>query len=125
LATNGCGIVDLGNYDIGIIEYSGMRAEISVPDVVQAGTDFTVTLETFGGGCVGRSHTRVDAIGSNAIVTPVDEHSGADDCTADLVILDHSTSLRFEDRGAASVIIRGRVEPPGDVVERTFAVSVE
>lgn len=125
LATNGCGIFDLGRYDVGIIEYHGMTAEMAVPEVVQAGADFTVTLETFGGGCVGKSHTRVDAVGTSAIVTPVDEHSGAENCTADLRILDHSTLLRFDGRGSATVIVRGRVEPPGGVIERTFTVSVE
>jgi len=126
LALSACDILSLGDDQrLGVIQFYGDTSEIAVPGVVQSGSGFTVAFFTFGGGCVTQGHTNVQVAGTSVVITPIDVHSGSDICTADLRFLDHTTSVRLNETGVGSVVIRGQVEPGGQLTQRTFSILVE
>ncbi len=119
-----CGIMGLGDEEMGFIVFHGAVAEVAVPGVVNAGTDFTVELQTFGGGCDSKGNTRVVIDGSVAVVTPFDDH-GSGACVDMRVFFDHTTSVRLDAPGPATVVIHGRIEPGGRDTTWTYPVQVQ
>ena len=97
---------------VGITEfYNESDDVVLVPDSVQAGEAFTVTVQTYGGGCTEADDIEVSIAEGVAVLTPYDltyipgENEGCDDI---LKRLSHATQLTFEQPGSASLQIRGR-----------------
>ena len=80
-----------------------------MPDTVQAGTEFTVQVTTYGNGCYRKGETEVAASGSVVTITPWDYVDlGAGACPDLLLTFVHETTVAFPEPGAASVVIVGR-----------------
>jgi hypothetical protein len=95
---------------------------IEMPEAVQAGEAFTVTVRTVGGnGCWQRHRTDVSLSGLSAAITPIDAHvrRRGTMCTQAIIDIIHEATLRFDEAGIAEVEIRGR---DGTAV-RTVAVE--
>jgi hypothetical protein len=110
---------------VGVIEYYGDTAEISVPGTATVGDEFTVVLHTFGNSCVSKDHTRVNVDQSVVTVTPHDVYALGTACSDTVTLVDHTTWPWVEQPGYTTVIIRGRVEPGGQIKEKTYSVLVE
>jgi hypothetical protein len=123
LAIAGCDLITGVHEDrtVGWIGYPDDLA-IEIPEAVQAGEAFTVTVRTLGpDGCWRRHRTDVVVSGLTATVTPIDAdvRRRGTGCTDAIVDIIHEATLRFEEAGTAGVEIRGR---DGTVV-RTVAVE--
>jgi hypothetical protein len=109
---------------VGVIEYYGDTAAISVPAVATVGEMFTIVLHTFGNSCVSKDHTRVHVDQNVVTVTPHDVYALRETCTDSVTLVDHTTWPWVERPGYTTVIIRGRVEPGGRIEEKTYSVLV-
>jgi hypothetical protein len=118
--------------DVGVIEHygDGPAGLIDAPAVVRAGQDFTVTVRTFGGGCVsaaGASVTyhRPPAL-DLAVVVPYDNTRvpAGVACTSDLRRAPRDVTLRFTTPGAATIRVEGRREPGGGRAALEVPVTV-
>ena len=98
---------------------------IDVPATVAAGSPFAVEVTTYGGGCVSEGYTQVSLTGRSAIVTPWDRNSGGEICTLELRSFRHSATLRFDERGIATVTIRGMRVPGDEPVQFDRHIVVE
>jgi len=81
---------------------------------------FDVAVRTYGGGCVDQGDTEVTISGADAEVRPFDIFvTRAPDnyvCTDILKLFTHRATLRFTQAGPATVRIRGRNEPGGEII---------
>lgn len=104
---------------VGIVEFHGDPVVIDVPDTVDASVPFTVGVRTYGGGCERIGPTEVTVEAQSAVVVPYDYTQSAEDvaCTAELKTFEHQVALRLDVPGQATVTIRGRELPSGDVRE--------
>ncbi|TVR60216.1 MAG: hypothetical protein EA422_14185 [Gemmatimonadales bacterium] len=119
---------------LGAIEHYGDPARIEVPSHVSAGEPFTVTVTTYGGGCVSQGEVEVSLSGRQATVSPYDYDVRADRrvtlppntiCTAVLQHFTHEAELRFDHAGPARVTIRGQRRPSGEVISVNRTVLVQ
>jgi hypothetical protein len=116
--------------ELGIIEFYGDRTGVlELPESVRAGHDVTVTVRTFGGGCVSAAGTGVRYRGALAVVLPYDNPSSrapaGTGCLDVLLRPLHTVNLRFPTPGRATVRVEGRREPGGGstAVEGTLTVT--
>lgn len=97
---------------------------ISVPDSVDAKTDFTVSFSTDGGGCMMAGDTKVTMIDSRtAEIRGYDsriEHPTA--CTADLKFYLHTATLQFAQSGSAIVRLVGAYNDTTITIARPVVV---
>jgi hypothetical protein len=85
--------------------------QLSLPDTVEPGVPFTVTLETYGNGCYRKGTTEVTQEGDSALIVPLDYRSlTADACDDILLTFEHEALLSFDASGENTVIVRGRGE---------------
>ena len=101
---------------------------IDTPDAVNAATPFTVTVRTFGGGCIDQGDTQSSIVGSTVEVRPFDIFAtnlpSNYACPDILRYYAHSVSIRLDQRGSATIRVIGRVAP-GDTIttfERAIVV---
>ncbi len=99
---------------IGVIAFYHDPVVITVPDTVVAGRSFSVSVRTYGGGCVGQEDTEVWSTGLSIDITPYDVHSGARICTDILKAFDHTATLTVMEPGTAQIRFHGR-QLPDDV----------
>jgi hypothetical protein len=125
LSSSGCGLLGLGEEErLGLLSLYGEEAVISVPQSVERGERFAVNFYTFGGGCTSRGRTELSTRGPEADITPYDIHSNDRICPSNVAFLDHTTWLRLDVAGAATIRVHGRVEDDRRVV-REFEVLVQ
>ena len=108
----GCDLLTGPSQDrqIGEIGYPN-NVEITIPDSVQSGQAFIVSVRTFGSdGCWRDDGTDVEVRGLIATVTPYDIHrvEAGTACTQAIIEIKHSAQLTFVGSGAAQVSVRGR-----------------
>ena len=111
----------------------GTEGVLTAPDTVTAGEDFTITISTFGGGCVtvGDAAVVVNAAGADVLVYDFTSALTADAvCDASLVRLTHTVTLRFDQPGEMHLRVWGRhLGPDGPalgeptVIEHTLTVQ--
>jgi hypothetical protein len=88
---------------------------IVVPDTVDAGAAFDVTVFTIGeSGCWSAAGQEVTVSGRLVEMRPYDVHSGAEICTLVLGYLRHGAVLRLEERGEWVIRVHGRRARHGD-----------
>lgn len=95
---------------VGAIGYPD-NLDITVPDTVQAGEAFTVTVRTLApNGCWRKDRTEVRVSGLIAQVTPYDIYRVERDenCTAEPVSITHTATVTFGSAGDGRVDILGR-----------------
>jgi hypothetical protein len=114
---------------LGWIKLHNDAVVVAVPSTVARGVDFDVTVRTYGGGCVDQGDTEVTLSGADAEVRPFDifvvEMPGGYGCTDILKLFTHRATLRFTQAGTATVRIRGRAEPGGEIIVVERQVSVQ
>lgn len=110
LSTSACdiwGSPGFGAYSV--LVSLGDTAEISVPDSAGVGETFSVSIETFGGGCVVAAiRTDLEIRDSVARIFPWDFDSGESDCPDTPLFLHHEVELSFSQPGTAIIDIIGR-----------------
>lgn len=101
---------------------------IEAPKRVARGEEFTVTVTTYGSGCIGKGDTASQVSGLVADVTPYDwevvrlpPNTG---CTVSVELHEHVATLRFDQAGDARVVIRGRRKPSGEVISVERRIEV-
>jgi len=110
---------------VGVVLTSGDTGAVTIPAAVDAGTPFTVVVETFGGGCTEMDGTDVFTDGLVADVTPydvVDRSSVV--CPAIVRTFEHSAALVFSTKGEATVRVHGRALSPDTSWVRQYSVNV-
>ena len=99
---------------------------IEVPDTVSVSVPFSVSVRTFGGGCMRVGPTEVVINGLDAQVTPFDYTVVGDGvlCIQIVSSFDHEASLTFATVGSATITIRAKQEPGDLPFERIHPVWV-
>lgn len=114
---------------IGVIEELNTGEDaIVVPDVVQAGEEFEVTVTTSGrNSCVREDRTEVEVEGSSAEITPYDVTSERSDggCAQVIVHLTRTETITFDEPGPALIVVYGRSFHDNDIHPHEFEVVVE
>jgi len=106
-----CSLLDPTFSEPALIILGRDTAEIAAPEAVGRGLAFEVSVGTFGGGCtriIGRTETKVS--GMLAEIRPYNETWRDRVCPSNIVILRHTTSLRFDEAGVATIRIVGDQE---------------
>ena len=101
-------------------------AKLTVPDSVNTGESFTVSVGVFGGGCT-REHARpiVRVRGDTAEIRPRMRRMVSDSCTANLLILSQEVPVRFAAPGVALVRVVGVLKgPPSDSSSQIYTRPV-
>ncbi len=114
--------------EVGIIQgLSAESPEIEIPETVQAGEDFTVTIRTgWHNGCARMDTVEVTEEGPAAVtLTPYDIITNGGHCTQQTQTFVHTATLRFSEPGTAQVTIRGRSSGNSGVISVQRAVTVE
>ena len=98
---------------------------IHVPDTVEAGVPFEVSVRTYAGGCI--SHERIDIrIERDTVhIRPLHRDSGHEVCTDDLVVSDHTLTIRLTTPGRTEVVFHGASGLGGSAVAFSRTVEVE
>lgn len=101
---------------------------LDAPDTVAAGVPFTVSVRTYGGGCIDEGDTQVGIDGQTVEIRPFDVFpTDLPDnyaCPSILRFYSHIASVRLDRAGVATLRAIGRVSP-GDsttTIERTLVV---
>ena len=110
---------------VGIIVFHGDPVVIEVPDTVQAGVSFEVSVRTYGGGCHSEGGTTVQVSSLSADITPFDLHSGARVCTDILNMFTHEAALSLEEPGVALIRFHGMQMPEDSLVTVVREVLVQ
>lgn len=105
----------------------GTAPNIVAPDTVQAGVPFSVTVTTYGGGCIMPGETATIRSTSTVEVRPFEWFVAAGQnvaCTDDLRILPHTVSVTLPTPGTATLRVIGRQQPEGATIslERLLVV---
>ena len=97
---------------------------ISVPDSVDAKTDFTVSFSTDGGGCMKGGDTKVTMIDSRtAEIRGYDSRiAHPSSCTANLAFYLHTATLQFAQSGIAVVRLVGAYNDSTITIARAVVV---
>lgn len=114
-----------GEKRLGVIAFYEDPVVTEVPDTVQVGVGFEVSVRTYGGGCISEDGTDVHVEDLVVNVRPYDVHSGANVCTDELRLFDHRTTLTLTEPGLAEIRFHGK-EMPGDsmlTVARSIVVQ--
>ena len=109
----------------GAIELYGNPIIITAAFTATAGVPYSVKVLTYGGGCVSQGETESSQVGMTALIEPYDLERRADACTDELRVHEHIAALRFEQRGDATITVRGRSEPSGQTIDHRFTVRVD
>lgn len=128
VAVSSCGGGPAGPGDgrlLGVIAFHGHPVVVEVPDTVDAGEPFEVSVRTYGGGCLTKGDTEVEIRGRRVDVVPYDVHSGENICTDNLAVFDHRVTVTIAEPGPAEVRIRGNEMPADKEVVVTREVVVE
>ena len=110
---------------IGFIDSGGVAVSpIMVPDTVQAGSPFVVTVSTFGSAaCIRPDQSRVQQAVLSADITPYDSvWVGSEPCPADWGAHPRSVELTFDRPGAVLIRLHGRSFDHDLTLERTVAI---
>ena len=95
---------------LGVIEFYGDPVAVSVPDTVLAGQLFSVSVTTYGNGCVSLGRTEVKTDSLSVDITPYDLHTGRY-CEDILHIIDHTASISLAHSGTAQISFHGKQLP--------------
>jgi len=108
----------------GVISFYNDPVVVEAPETVVRGQTFTVSVRTYGGGCITQGPTGVRVDDLLATVTPMDINSGANVCTAELRMFRHEASIRFDRAGTATVVLRGTRLPEDEPVTVLRTITV-
>ncbi len=113
---------------MGVIDFHQQPAEVEVPDEGVVGVPIRVSVKTFGGGCVRKSHTQATVTELTGTVVPWDLDRTLVDpdavCTEELRIFEHTAELTFLAAGEATVRVHGLRQPGMDTVTVERPVQV-
>ncbi len=119
--------------EVGLISSYGATEEVILaPDTVQAGETFTVTVQTYGNGCVEADDVEVAITDNLAILTPYGLISipGRNEACPEVERRpEHTSQIVFEEPGSATLRVRGMLKdnanPEGvmTTIERTIQVQ--
>lgn len=109
---------------LGTVEFYRDPIVVAVPDTVQRGAPFEVSVATYGGGCMWIGPTKTMIWGNTIVVAPYDSTLVGKDavCTLELKTFPHTVTLAWPSSGEVTVAIHGLVRPTG--VERTYLRTV-
>lgn len=94
---------------LGTLAYVEDEPEVVVPDSVEAGQPFTVTvITTWPDGCASHDDTEVRATGTEVHVIPWDLLSEGDDCPAEPQRFEHTVQLSRATPATLALTVHGR-----------------
>ena len=110
---------------VGVLVFYGDSAHVTAPESVALGEPATIVVKTAGGGCIRTGDTEVQVTGLVAELTPYDHFPSAGQiCTADFRLNTHTVTVQFTQRGQATVRVRGRAQPSGQIVTVVRQITV-
>jgi len=110
----------------GTIEFYVEPAQVQVPGSVEQGQPFTVTVVTYGNGCIEKGETKVEVEELRAEVRPYDYNtSSGNDCNDELRQHQHTVTLSFGETGTAEVVFFGQKKNADGVSNTMLTRTVE
>ena len=130
LALNACGSSRTVREEGVISSYGSAEEVIRAPNTVQADETFTVTVRTYGDGCVEADDMEVTITNNLAILTPCDlREVGGDPCPSIENRPEHTAQIVFEELGVATLRVKGMLRdsanPEGVMTTIEKTVQVE
>lgn len=127
VVTTGCsGVLGLdAEKRPGIIAFYDDPVVVDVPDTVEVGAPFEVSVRTYGGGCIRKDGTEVEEDGLRIQIRPYDIHSGASICTAELRLFDHRVTVSFGRAGVGEIQVHGWEMPADSSLRLGYTVIVQ
>ncbi len=114
---------------LAIIEHYGDPVTIDLPQIVLREQPFEASVRTYGAGCVKQGDTELHMSGMSATLQAFDSFvvsmPSTFACVDILRLFSHSVILTFEDTGVATISVRGRREPGGDIITVSRSITVE
>lgn len=96
----------------GVILFDSDEPVTVIPDTVEVGAEFTVSVETaWPNGCARKGDTEVESASDHATVAPYDIVKDADGCTQLVKRSTHTAVVSLAQTGEAHVVVRGRAAP--------------
>ena len=110
----------------GTVEFYDDPIVIEHADTFTLGASGSVTVRTYGGGCVRQGVSEVAVNGLTAVIEPFDSvHVAAQVCTDILRLFRHVVAVSFTERGTATLRIVGLSRPADDEITVTRHVVVQ
>lgn len=110
-----------------VLEHYGEPPQVTAPASVLVGEPVTVSVTSYGGGCVRKGYTEVvQGQGMTVSVRPYELHAGDGKsvCTDELALYRHQVTLRFDQPGTATLRIHGTRMPGREPITLTHTVVV-
>ena len=110
-----------------VLEHYGDPPRVTAPASVLVGDPVTVSVTSYGGGCVRKGYTDVvQGERMTVSVRPYDLYVGDGKvvCTDELALYQHDVTLRFDQPGTATIRIHGTRMPGGEPITLTRTVVV-
>ena len=96
---------------LSVVDFYYEPIVLEAPDTVSVGEPFEVTTATYGNGCLQAGATLTDIGPGMALIELFDRVPAADVCTDNLVRIDRTAVIRFEQAGQARILVRGQAQP--------------
>lgn len=117
-----CRALDPTLTDPAWIVLRGDTATITVPDTVERGAGFQVSVETFGGGCIRQIAKTEQKVSGNLVeIRPFNEFTkpeGRQLCAADVLMITHTVTVEVKQSGPGTIRViadardlAGRITP--------------
>lgn len=99
--------------DPAYLELAGQTSTIVVKDTVQHGEVFSISFDTYGGGCTNQNGgDNISISGLSVEVDPLNRTVITGDCGTDLVTIPHTVSASILTAGTATIKIVGVTDQP-------------
>lgn len=109
-----------------ILQFHSDPVRIDLPETVAVASAFTVSIQSYGGGCTSQGDTDVQVEGLLATIRPFDLEPSDPEviCPAILRVFEHVATIQFDQPGTATVRVLGRREPGDEPlsIDRTVLV---
>ena len=110
---------------LSVVDFYQEPIVLQAPDTVNVGEPFEVTTATYGNGCLQAGATLTDIGPGVAMIELFDRVPDADVCTDNLVRIDRTAVIRFEEPGRARILVRGHSLPENEEVLLEHDVFVQ
>jgi len=109
-----------------LLSFYSDSATVTLPDTVRRLQPLTITVTSYGGGCISQGETDVAVSDLQAEIRPYRYELVGPDviCTTELRVFDHVATVQFAKVGTASVRVFGERMPGAGAVELDRLVVV-
>ena len=109
-----------------LLSFYSDSAQVTLPDTAKRLQPITVTITSYGGGCISQGETDVAVSDLQAEIRPYRYEVVGPGviCTLELRVFEHVATLQFAKSGTATVRVLGERQPGTDAIEVDRLIAV-